>query len=77
MTVHKKYTSKRTKSKIILPKKPYTTLLPKKRKSTKNINRTDKIYTEFYNKMKFTSLLKRVITKKYLNKSIQSPYSLV
>ena len=77
MTAHNKHTKKRTKSKIILPKKPYTKLLPKKRKSTKNINRTDKIHTEFYNKIKFIPLLKRVITKKYLNKLIQSPYSLV
>ena len=77
MTAHNKHTPKRTKSKIILPKKLYTKLLPKKRKNTKNTNKSDKIHTEFYNKMKFISLLKRVKTKKYLNKSIQSPYSLV
>ncbi len=77
MTVHNKHTPKTTKSKIILPKKPYTKLLPKKRKSTKNINRTDKIKTNLYKKIKFTPLLKRVKTKKYLDKSIQSPYSLV
>jgi hypothetical protein len=67
MTVHNKYTSKRTKSKIILPKKPYTKLLPKKRKNTKNTNKSDKILTEFYNKMKFTSLLE---TQKPKNISI-------
>jgi hypothetical protein len=56
MTAHNKNTKKRTKSKIILPKKPYTKLLPKKRKSTKNINRIDKIKTKFYNKMKFNTI---------------------
>jgi len=77
MTAHNKNTIKTTKSKIILLKKPHTTLLPKKIKKHKIINKSDKNKIKFYNKMKFTILLKRVKTKKYLNKSIQSPYSLV
>jgi hypothetical protein len=35
MTAHNKYTPKTTKSKIILPQKPYTKLLPNKKKTLK------------------------------------------
>ncbi len=56
MTVHSKYIPKRTKSKIILPKKPSATLLPKKKKSTKIINKTDKIKTNLYKKTKLNTI---------------------
>ncbi len=51
MIVHRKDTKKTAKSKIILPSRRYTTLLPKKRKNTKIINKSDKTKTNFYNKM--------------------------
>ena len=70
MTVHNKHTPKTTKSEIILPKKPYTKLLPKKIKSTKNTNRIDKIKTNLYKKIKIILLLetqkiKKISTNQY------------
>ncbi len=56
MTVHRKYTPKTTKSKIILPQKLSTKLLPNKKKSTKNTNRIDKIKTNLYKKTKFNTI---------------------
>ncbi len=56
MIVPSKYTLKTTKSKIILPQKLSTKLLPKKKKSTKITNRTEKIRTEFYKKTKFNTI---------------------
>ncbi len=52
MIVHRKDTQKTRKSKIILPLQTYTTLLPKKRKTTKFIKKTDKIKTDIYTKIK-------------------------
>ncbi len=56
MTVHREYIQKRAKSKIILPQKASATLLPKKKKSTKIINKTDKIETNLYKKNKLNTI---------------------
>jgi hypothetical protein len=56
MTVHREYIQKRTKSKIILPQKLSTKLLPKKRKNIKITNRTDKIKTNLYKEIKFNTI---------------------
>jgi len=55
MTVHERE-STRAKSKIILPQKPSTTLLQKKKKNSKSINKIKKLTTDFYKKTKCTTI---------------------
>lgn len=55
MTVHEREET-RTKSKIILPQKLSTILLPKKKKSTKSINKTKKIIINFCKKSKVNTI---------------------
>jgi hypothetical protein len=55
MTVHRKQSQKREKSKIILPLQTDTTLLPKKRKTATNKKKTDKNKTDIYTKSKHNS----------------------
>ena len=58
MTVHKiKQTETKAKTKIISPLKPNTTLLPKKRKKTKKINKIDRSKRYFYNPITILTML--------------------
>ena len=52
MTLHRKQSQKTRKSKIILPLQTDTTLLPKNRKNSKIIKKSDKTKTNMYTKIK-------------------------
>ncbi len=56
MTVHKT-DSKGAKSKIILPIKPSTKLLPKNKKITASLNKVRKFIRYFYNKIQINTIL--------------------
>jgi hypothetical protein len=73
MTVHKKQSQKRRKSKIILPLQTNTTLLPKKRKTATNKKKTDKTKTDIYTKIKLPQQSRHTKHQKYSSNSTQSP----